>query len=178
MSLRSDRARRRAARRRNQRLMIGIAAVLILAVAAFAVYSAFSSRNNPQPAATIPPTSSATTASSANLVKTASGLQYEDLVVGSGQEAKTGDTVSVHYTGWLQDGTKFDSSVDRGQPFEFTLGAGNVIKGWEEGVVGMKVGGKRRLIIPPDLGYGPNGYPPVIPPNATLTFEVELLAVR
>ena len=109
---------------------------------------------------------------------TASGLQYEDLQQGSGAEAVRGRPVSVHYTGWLTDGTKFDSSVDRGQPFTFPLGAGRVIKGWDEGVAGMKVGGKRRLTIPPDLGYGAQGAGGVIPPNATLIFDVELLDVK
>jgi FKBP-type peptidyl-prolyl cis-trans isomerase FkpA len=112
---------------------------------------------------------------------TASGLQYEDTVVGSGDEAKAGAYVSVHYTGWLFDngtkGAKFDSSKDRNDPFEFPLGAGHVIRGWDEGVQGMKVGGTRVLTIPPELGYGARGAGGVIPPNATLLFEVELLAV-
>jgi FKBP-type peptidyl-prolyl cis-trans isomerase FkpA len=112
---------------------------------------------------------------------TASGLQFEDLVVGSGDEAATGQHVSVHYTGWLyendQIGAKFDSSKDRGEPFGFPLGAGQVIRGWDEGVAGMKVGGTRRLIIPAALGYGARGAGGVIPPNATLLFEVELLGV-
>lgn len=111
-------------------------------------------------------------------VKTQSGLVYEEMQEGTGQESKKGDTVDVHYTGWLTDGTKFDSSVDRGTPFTFKLGAGMVIKGWDEGVAGMKVGGKRKLTIPPDLGYGPRGAGGVIPPNATLVFEVELLKVK
>lgn len=97
---------------------------------------------------------------------------------GTGTPAKNGDVVSVHYTGYLADGTKFDSSVDRGQPFEFTLGANQVIKGWEIGVNGMKVGEKRKLVIPSDLAYGASGFPGVIPPNATLTFDVELLAIN
>jgi FKBP-type peptidyl-prolyl cis-trans isomerase len=105
-------------------------------------------------------------------------LNIEDLVLGAGSEAKSGNTVSVHYTGTLSDGSKFDSSLDRGRPFEFTLGAGRVIKGWDQGVLGMKVGGKRRLVIPPELGYGARGFPPVIPANATLNFDIELLDVR
>ena len=105
-------------------------------------------------------------------------LIKEDVVVGTGAEAAKGKTVSVHYTGWLTDGKKFDSSKDRGQPFNFALGAGQVIRGWDDGVAGMKVGGKRKLTIPPDLGYGPRGAGGVIPPNATLVFEVELLGVK
>jgi FKBP-type peptidyl-prolyl cis-trans isomerase FkpA len=110
-------------------------------------------------------------------VTTASGLQYDDLTEGTGAEARAGQTVSVHYTGWLTDGQKFDSSKDRNQPFSFALGAGMVIRGWDEGVQGMKVGGVRRLTIPPQLGYGARGAGGVIPPNTTLVFEVELLDV-
>jgi FKBP-type peptidyl-prolyl cis-trans isomerase FkpA len=109
--------------------------------------------------------------------KTASGLQYWDLKKGTGAAAKAGSSVKVHYTGWLTDGKKFDSSVDRNEPFEFKLGAGMVIRGWDEGVAGMKVGGKRQLRIPPDLGYGAHGAGAAIPPNATLVFDVELLGV-
>lgn len=109
---------------------------------------------------------------------TPSGLKYVELAVGEGEAAKAGDRVQVHYTGWLLDGTKFDSSVDRGQPFVFPLGAGRVIRGWDEGVAGMKPGGKRKLVIPPDLGYGDRGAGGVIPPNATLVFEVELLKIN
>ena len=109
---------------------------------------------------------------------TVTGLQYEDTVIGDGAEAKSGDTVSVHYTGWLEDGTKFDSSKDRNQAFSFNLGAGMVIKGWDEGVAGMKVGGTRKLTIPAELGYGARGAGGVIPPNATLIFDVELLAIK
>ena len=105
-------------------------------------------------------------------------MQQEDLLVGEGAEAVSGKSVSVHYTGTLTDGTKFDSSLDRGQPFDFTLGAGMVIKGWDQGVPGMKVGGKRKLTIPPEMAYGERGFPPVIPPGSTLIFEVELIAVR
>jgi FKBP-type peptidyl-prolyl cis-trans isomerase FkpA len=105
-------------------------------------------------------------------------LKYEDLKEGDGAEAKKGDHVVVHYTGWLTDGKKFDSSVDRGTPFDFKLGAGKVIKGWDEGVAGMKIGGKRKLTIPPELGYGARGAGDDIPPNATLIFEVELLKIK
>ena len=104
-------------------------------------------------------------------------LKIEDLEVGTGAKALPGKKVSVHYTGWLTDGKKFDSSVDRGRPFDFKLGAGQVIQGWDQGVAGMKVGGKRKLTIPPELGYGARGAGGVIPPNATLLFEVELLGI-
>ena len=110
-------------------------------------------------------------------VTTKSGLKYWDIKVGSGNTAKKGSTAKVHYTGWLLDnGKKFDSSLDRGEPFTFIVGAGQVIKGWDEGVAGMKVGGKRQLRIPPELGYGASGAGGVIPPNAYLIFDVELLA--
>ncbi len=113
------------------------------------------------------------------VITTKSGLKYVDEKVGDGKEAKSGDTVSVHYTGWLKDGKKFDSSKDRKEPFTFELGAGKVIKGWDEGVAGMKVGGKRKLIIPPELAYGKRGAGGgLIPPDAELTFEVELLEVK
>lgn len=112
-----------------------------------------------------------------NAVTTDSGLTYEDQTVGEGQEAQAGHLVQVHYRGFLQDGTMFDSSVERGQPFQFPLGARRVIPGWDEGVAGMKVGGKRTLVIPAQLGYGEQGAGGVIPPNATLVFEVELLGV-
>lgn len=112
------------------------------------------------------------TQSEAPVMKTASGLEYIEVKEGSGEAAKAGDQVKVHYTGWLENGNKFDSSVDRGQPFEFSLGVGQVIRGWDEGVAGMKPGGIRKLIIPSSLGYGDRGAPPVIPPGATLIFEV------
>lgn len=111
--------------------------------------------------------------------ETATGLRYEDIVVGEGMQTEgRGDTIKVHYTGWLEDGTKFDSSIDRGQPFQFAIGAGQVIPGWDEGIASMKVGGKRQLIIPSELAYGESGAGGVIPPNAMLIFEVELLDVQ
>jgi len=109
---------------------------------------------------------------------TDSGLKIDDLTTGDGAEAKAGQMVTVHYTGWLTNGSKFDSSKDRNDPFRFKLGAGQVIRGWDEGVAGMKIGGKRKLTIPPQLGYGARGAGGVIPPNATLVFEVELLDVK
>ncbi len=161
---RSDRSRRRATRLRTTRILIVSIAIIILTVGAYLIFT----ERNPEPVAT----------GGENMITTNSGLMYEDLVVGDGAEAVQGKNVSVHYTGWLEDGTKFDSSLDRGQPFTFLLGAGNVIQGWEEGVAGMKSGGKRRLVIPPELGYGSTGAGGVIPPNATLIFEVELLGVQ
>ena len=118
----------------------------------------------PKPAETAPPSNEK--------------LETKDLVVGKGAEAKAGDTVSVHYVGTLPDGKEFDASKKHGKPFDFELGAGRVIKGWDQGVAGMKVGGKRKLTVPPSLGYGARGFPPVIPPNSTLVFEVELLEVK
>ena len=116
------------------------------------------------------------------MITTATGLQYDDTTVGEGAEATKGQSVTVHYTGWLfkdgAQGAKFDSSKDRNDPFVFSLGAGMVIRGWDEGVAGMKVGGKRTLIIPAELGYGARGAGGVIPPNATLKFDVELLGVK
>lgn len=121
---------------------------------------------------------SESSASEGKEVTTSSGLQYIDQVVGTGDTAKAGQTVSVHYTGWLTNGKKFDSSVDRGQPFSFRLGVGQVIKGWDEGVQGMKIGGKRKLTIPSNLGYGARGAGGLIPPHATLVFDVELLGLQ
>ncbi len=121
---------------------------------------------------------SAMTPPAGNEVTMPSGLKYVDLKVGDGAVAEEGMTATVHYTGWLTNGTKFDSSVDRSQPFEFKLGAGQVIRGWDEGVKGMRAGGKRKLTIPPELGYGERGAGASIPPNSTLVFEVELLGVK
>jgi FKBP-type peptidyl-prolyl cis-trans isomerase len=124
------------------------------------------------------PSNNAPTKVTGDGVKTDSGLHYWDIRVGNGDVAKEGSHVRVHYTGWLTTGKKFDSSVDAGKPFDFTIGDGEVIKGWEEGVAGMRVGGKRELRIPPGLGYGAEGCPPDIPPNATLIFDIKLLGVQ
>lgn len=151
------------------------AVLIALAAAALASGCASASRNTqqPAPAAGSPPRQEAP-----KVHKLASGLVYEDVVMGAGRMAEPGFTVTVHYTGRLTDGTKFDSSLDRGVPFSFQLGSGQVIQGWEQGVKGMRIGGKRRLTIPPDLGYGARGAGGVIPPNATLDFDVELLEVK
>lgn len=124
------------------------------------------------------PAMNATPQNEPNVITTASGLKYIELVEGTGVSPQTGQRVRVHYTGTLEDGTKFDSSRDRNRPFDFTIGVGQVIRGWDEGVATMKVGGRRQLIIPPDLGYGARGAGGVIPPNATLIFDVELLQVN
>jgi peptidylprolyl isomerase len=138
-----------------------LAAIALLAAVAFGVYFFYYRSSEP-----------------ANASTTSSGLKYVDQVVGTGASPRKGQRVTVHYTGRLQNGTKFDSSVDRGTPYEFVIGMGNVVKGWDEGIMSMKVGGKRHLIIPPGLGYGAVGRPPAIPPNATLEFDVELLGVK
>lgn len=138
----------------------------------------------PGAAATTAETSAATTgatgaaASAAPAASAVTKLVKEDIKVGKGPAAKTGDTVKVHYTGTLMNGSKFDSSRDRNEPFEFKLGAGMVIKGWDEGVVGMKAGGQRKLTIPADMAYGKSGHPPVIPPNSPLVFDIELLEIE
>lgn len=148
--------------------------VLLLLLAAVAI-PACSQKEPVKPAAT---EKTETKAAAAGAVTTASGLSYTDLTVGTGASPTSGKSVTVHYTGTLENGTKFDSSLDRGQPFVFRIGAGEVIPGWDEGVISMKVGGKRKLVVPPQLGYGANGAGGVIPPNATLIFEVELLDVE
>ena len=154
----------------------GIVALAIIFLTALVLYAQTATH---KPAQSARPNTNAPTKVTGDGVKTESGLQYWDIKVGAGAVAKTGDKVKVHYTGWLTTGKKFDSSVDANQPFDFTIGAGDVIKGWEEGVAGMKVGGKRQLRIPPELGYGATGTPGgPIPPNATLIFDVQLLAVK
>jgi len=154
-------------------------ATRFLAMAFVAALAAVTARaQEPKPT----PAPGAEKTSESKMQKTPSGLQYEDVKVGTGESPKKGQTVSVHYTGWLWEngakGKKFDSSVDRGQPITFPVGTGRVIKGWDEGLMTMKVGGKRILLIPADLAYGSSGRPPVIPPNATLMFEVELIEVK
>lgn len=143
---------------------------LILALAAVVMTSCKEQKEQPA-------TATAPKADVAAMTKTASGLAYQDLKAGSGPAPTVGKQVKVHYTGWLENGTKFDSSVDRGEPLVFTIGVGQVIPGWDEGVLTMKTGGKRKLVIPANLGYGAAGAGGVIPPNATLIFEVELLDV-
>jgi FKBP-type peptidyl-prolyl cis-trans isomerase len=160
MSKKEARARRRAAQEAKRRKYLRLAAIVVavvVVVAAIAAIAYFSFHKDTFPEVT--------------------ELVIKDLKVGTGAEAQAGDLVTVNYTGWLRDGTKFDSSVG-GEPFQFTLGAGRVIKGWDQGVAGMKVGGTRILYIPPDLAYGEEGSPPKIPPNATLKFKVKLLAVE
>jgi FKBP-type peptidyl-prolyl cis-trans isomerase len=199
-SLREQRRIAREERRRRQRLIITIVIVVVVVAIGLFAFQSIRVNNQYQAIAAATSTSAAATgtASAATLatvptstaapgmafpgvitdtVKTASGLQYKDVTVGSGTVAKDGNTVSVQYTGWLTNGTKFDSSLDHGQAFEFVLGQGNVIKGWDEGVAGMKVGGTRILVIPPDLGYGATGQGS-IPANATLIFEVQLVAIK
>ena len=163
----------------NHRVAMSLAALLALAL----VFAGCKDAPSGSPSASAPGTLSTTPApagmapATGSVHKLASGLVYEDLVVGSGRMADPGLTVSVHYTGWFTDGNKFDSSVDRGRPYTFVLGQHAVIAGWDEGLKGMRVGGKRKLTIPPDLAYGPEGRSG-IPPNATLIFEVELLGVE
>lgn len=154
-------------RRSSSLLLAGLALIAVLSSAGCGAKTGDTSEPAPE----------ATPAESTSSAEQVTELKIKDDVVGTGAVAKSGDRVNVHYTGWLTDGTKFDSSKDRNQPFAFTLGAGEVIPGWDQGVAGMKVGGKRTLTIPPELGYGAQGAGGAIPPNATLVFEVELLSV-
>jgi FKBP-type peptidyl-prolyl cis-trans isomerase len=149
-----------------------------LTILALATAALWAQTPTQKPKVQVVPNTNAPTKVTGDGVRTASGLQYWDITVGTGDVAKDGSHVKVHYTGWLTTGKKFDSSVDAHRPFEFTVGKGEVIKGWDEGVTGMKVGGKRQLRIPPELAYGEHGYPGVIPSNATLIFDVQLLGVR
>ena len=146
--------------------------VLLLLIVAIAIPACSQKEVRSVPEKSAEPQQAATGA-----VKNPSGLSYTDLVKGNGAAPVSGKNVVVHYTGWLEDGKKFDSSLDHGQPFVFRIGAGEVIPGWDEGVMSMRVGGKRKLFIPAQLGYGANGAPGAIPPNANLIFEVELLDV-
>jgi FKBP-type peptidyl-prolyl cis-trans isomerase FkpA len=149
----------------------------VFVAAAFAVIITALSAQTPAHKTQVVPNTKSPTKVTGDGIKTDSGLQYWDIKVGTGVAAKDGDHVKVHYTGWLTTGKKFDSSVDAHQPYDFTIGKGEVIKGWDEGVTGMKVGGKRQLRIPPELAYGEAGFKDIIPPNATLIFDVQLLAV-
>jgi FKBP-type peptidyl-prolyl cis-trans isomerase len=154
-------------------MMKNLVAAVVLAATAM-----WSQTATHKPAQAVRPNTNAPTKVTGDGVKTDSGLQYWDIKVGTGPVAQDGSHVKVHYTGWLTTGKKFDSSVDARQPFDFTIGKGDVIKGWDEGVTGMKVGGKRQLRIPPELAYGASGTPGgPIPPNATLIFDIQLLAV-
>lgn len=174
---------------KNQtRFLISLAVSLPLSVALFGCDPVVN-QAPPQQATPAPPASTAAAAptkafdpnpfkGNGKVVKTASGLQYEEMTVGTGKEAKAGSRAIVHYTGTLKDGTKFDSSRDRREPFPFSIGAGEVIKGWDEGVAGMKIGGRRKLTIPYPLAYGEAGRPPQIPPKSDLLFDVELMDVQ
>jgi FKBP-type peptidyl-prolyl cis-trans isomerase len=157
---REARRERREAQRRRQQMVYGAIGIVVLLLIVVYAITRFSNGAGPQAVEATP-----------------TDLVIEDLVVGTGAAAQSGDTVSVNYTGWLTDGTQFDSSYDRGQPFSFQLGTGGVIQGWDQGVAGMQAGGKRRLTIPPDLAYGAGGRG-AIPPNATLIFEVELVEIK
>ncbi len=186
-ALREQRRAQRIARRNRQRAIIAGIIVLILALIAFFAIRDYTNRlasASPTPTSTsggkyaigtLDPTPPALSASA---VTTTSGLKYEDLQAGDGATVKAGDTISVNYTGWLENGTKFDSSIDRGSPSEFQIGVGQVIAGWDEGIPGMKVGGTRLLVIPGNLAYGASGRPPTIPANATLIFEVQIVAIK
>ena len=178
-SLRCTLVRNRAQYQTMQRLLVSIALVASLVlVAACGSDKEETTAPSVTPKATAAQTGDGPPPVSAQATVTASGLKIIDIKIGTGDEAQNGQTVSVHYTGWLADGTKFDSSLDRGQPLSFILGAGQMIPGFDEGVAGMKAGGERRLIIPPDLAYGAQGRPPKIPANAELTFDIQLVSVQ
>ena len=164
--IREQRLAAKAAARRKRIITITITILIILAVVLGLSWK------------TLFPAENLIEESNVEVITTDTGLQYQDIEVGTGEAAKVGDTVSVHYTGWHEDGTTFDSSLTRGKPFEFELGKGSVIKGWDEGVAGMKIGGVRKLIIPPELGYGDRGSGNSIRPGETLIFEVELLDIN
>jgi len=152
--------------------------IVILAITLLVLASLAVAQTAPAKKAAAKPAASAPTKVTGAPTKTASGLEYWDIKVGTGAVAQSGKHVKVDYTGWLTNGKKFDSSVGTGKPFDFMLGASQVIKGWDEGVAGMKLGGKRQLRIPPDLAYGAAGYPPVIPADSTLIFDVQLVDVK
>ena len=152
--------------------------VLILTITLLVLTSAAIAQTTPAKKPAAKPAAAGPTKVTGAPTKTASGLEYWDIKVGTGAVAQSGQHVGVEYTGWLTNGKKFDSSVGSGKPFDFMLGAGQVIKGWDEGVAGMKIGGKRQLRIPPDLAYGAQGYSGLIPPNSTLIFDVKLLEVK
>lgn len=158
--------------------MRGVEKLIVLLLLAVAIAIPACSQKEAKGSGETAPQTAQPAAVNAETIKTASGLAYQDVKPGTGAVPVSGKQVKVHYTGWLENGTKFDSSVDRGEPFVFPIGAGQVIPGWDEGVLSMKVGGKRRLIIPARLGYGEQGAGGVIPPNATLIFDVELLDVE
>jgi peptidylprolyl isomerase len=167
----------------NKKLFAGTAAVTLIALAGWCKYGMVGEASNGTAAASAASTSPSDAGELASkkahkVVTTKSGLKYVDLVVGKGPSPKPGQSVTVNYLGTFADGAKFDASADHGGTFTFTIGEGQVIKGWDEGVMSMKVGGKRDLIVPPNLGYGPNGAPPVIPPNATLHFRVDLISIQ
>ncbi len=157
----------------SKKEVIILGAVLLL-IALVPIYFLVTSKPTPAPMSN----DQTTTTTNSSVATESAQLKVEDIKEGEGKEVKVGDTVVMHYNGTLLDGTKFDSSYDRGQPFSTQIGVGRVIQGWDQGVPGMKVGGKRKLIIPGDLAYGPQGVPGTIPPNATLIFEVELLAIK
>jgi len=176
-TVREERRAAHARQHRNRTILLVVILVAVVALVAFAVYSLTSQGDNGQSSQNLDQ-NPAIADPNIETISTVSGLQYQELAVGSGPAAQAGDTVAVHYTGWLTDGTKFDSSLDRGAPFEFTLGRGSVIKGWDEGVAGMQPGGKRKLIIPAELAYGERGTGGVIPPGAILVFDVELVEIK